>query len=119
MARQTDYYSNAGKYLGLVDVGKDTVSGQVGCFLTNKGKQVFNMNLIDRQKEFAKLIISHAAFKQTLKTYLDNGEMPGKENIVEIMKQARLYKVGSDTTYFRRASTITGWINWIMNQIEE
>lgn len=118
-ARQTNYYSNAGKYLGLVDVSKDTVSGQVGCFLTNKGRQVFNMNLIDRQKEFVKLIISHAAFKQTLKTYLDNGEMPAKETIVEIMKQSRLHKVGSDTTYFRRASTITGWINWVMNQLEE
>lgn len=87
--------------------------------MTGKGKQVFNLNLIDRQKEFVKLIISHAAFKQTLKTYLKNGEMPDKETIVEIMKQSRLHKVGSDTTYFRRAFTITGWINWIMNQIEE
>lgn len=118
-ARQTDYYSNAGKYLGLLETGKDIVSGQIGCFLTVKGKQVFGVNLIDRQKEFIKIIISHSAFKQTLKLYLENGEMPNKEEIVEIMKKSKLYKVGSDSTYFRRASTITGWINWIMNQIEE
>ena len=118
-ARQTDYYSNAGKYLGLLDTGKDSLSGQIGCYLTPKGKQVFNINLVDRQKEFMKIIVSHSAFKQTLKLYLENGEMPTKENIVEIMRKSKLHKVGSDSTYFRRASTITGWINWIMNQIDE
>lgn len=41
--------------------------------------------------------------------------MPTKENIVEIMKKSKLHKVGSDSTYFRRASKITGWIY----QIEE
>lgn len=118
-ARQTDYYSNAGKYLGLLETGKDSLTGQIGCYLTPKGKQVFSINLIDRQKEFMKIIVSHSAFKQTLKLYFENGEMPTKENIVEIMKKSKLHKVGSDSTYFRRASTITGWINWIMNQIEE
>lgn len=117
--RQTDYYSNAGKYLGLVDTGRDPLTGQIGCFLTTKGKQVFNLNLIDRQKEFVRLILSHKAFKETLKLYLDNGEIPDKETIVEIMKSSKLYNVGSDTTYFRRASTIIGWTNWIINQTEE
>lgn len=118
-ARQTDYYSNAGKYLGLLETGRDPLSGQIGCYLTNKGKQIFSTNLIDRQKEFVKIIISHSSFKQTLKLYLENGEIPSKYEIVEIMKKSKLHKVGSDTTYFRRASTITGWTNWIMSQIEE
>ena len=118
-ARQTDYYSNAGKYLGLIDTGRDQLTGQTGCFLTTKGKQVFNLNIIDRQKEFVKLIISHKAFKETLKLHLDNGEIPDKETIVEIMKLSKLHNVGSDTTYFRRASTIIGWTNWIINQTEE
>lgn len=118
-ARQTDYYSNAGKYLGLIEIGKDPVSGQIGCYLTNLGKQVFNLNLFDRQKEFVKLIVSHSAFKQTLKSYLENGEMPNREEIVEIMRKSKLYNINSTSTYFRRASTIVGWTNWIMNQIEE
>ncbi len=77
------------------------------------------LSLIDRQKEFVKLIVSHKAFKEVLKLNLDNGEMPDKEKIVEIMKRSKLYNVGSDSTYFRRASTIVGWTNWIINQIEE
>lgn len=31
----------------------------------------------------------------------------------------QLYNIHSGVIYFRRASTITGWTNWIMNQIEE
>ncbi len=117
--RQTDYYSNAGKYLELIDIGNDPITGQIGCFLTPKGKQVFSQNLIDRQKEFVKLIISHSAFKKTLKIHLDNGEMPDKDVIIEIMKSSRLHNINSNSTYFRRASTIMGWINWIINQTEE
>ncbi|MFC4263747.1 hypothetical protein ACFOWM_12700 [Ferruginibacter yonginensis] len=87
--------------------------------MTDRGKRVFNLSIIDRQSEFVKLIVSHSAFKQTLKICLDNGEMPTKDEIVEIMKHSKLHKVGSDSTFYRRASTITGWINWILNQIEE
>ena len=78
-----------------------------------------NVSLIDRQKEFVKLIVSHKAFKQTIKLYLDSGEIPSKETIVDIMKRSKLYNIGSDTTYFRRASTIIGWVNWIISQTEE
>lgn len=118
-SRQTDYYSNAGKYLGLINVRRDHIYNQIGCSLTKLGKQVFNLNLFDRQKEFVKLIISHLAFNKSLKAYLENGEMPKKEDIVEIMINSKLYNVNSTVTYFRRASTIIGWINWVINQIEE
>ncbi len=118
-ARQTDYYSNAGKYLGLIEIHRDPLTSQIGCCLTTKGKQIFNLTLIDRQKEFVKLIIAHSAFKQTLKRHLNNGQMPDKEGIVEIMKRSKLYNIDSDTTFFRRASTIIGWTNWIINQIEK
>lgn len=117
--RQTDYYSNAGRYLGLVENGRDVVTGQIGCYLTKLGKQIFAINIIDRQKEFVKLILSQKAFKNTLKLNLKNGVMPSKDEIVEIMKKSKLHKVDSDSTYNRRASTISGWINWILDQIEE
>lgn len=118
-SRQTDYYSNAGRYLGLIYTRRDTLTGQIGCFLTKEAEKIFNMGLKERQKEFVKLIVSHSVFKQTLKLHLENGEMPSKEAIIEIMKRSNLYKINSNETYFRRSSTITGWINWIISQIEE
>ncbi|REC50441.1 transcriptional regulator [Chryseobacterium piscium] len=118
-ARQTDYYINAGKYLGVLQIGRDPGTNQIGCFLTNKGKQIFNINIVDRQKEFVKIIVAHSAFKKTLELYFELGEMPSKNEIIDIMKSSNLYNIDSDSTYFRRASTIIGWINWIMKQIEE
>jgi hypothetical protein len=118
-ARQTDYYSNAGKYLNLITIGRDPISGQTGCFLTKEAKHIFNLNIIDRQKEFVKLIVSHSVFKETLKLYLNNGEVPAKESIVDIMKNSKLFNIDSESTYRRRASTILGWLNWIINQITE
>ena len=118
-SRQTDYYSNAAKYLGLLETGKDVINGEIGCYLTTKGKQIFNTNLIERQKEFVKLIVSHSVFKETLKLYFESGEMPSKENIVEIMGKSKLFNVGAEKTFKRRASTIKSWINWILEQIEE
>lgn len=117
-SRQTDYYSNAGRYLGLIDVIRDPITKQIGCKLTKKGEQTFNANLIERQKAFVKIIVSHSVFKETLRLALDNGEIPNKNEIVEIMKRSRLFRVNSEITYFRRASTISGWISWVLGQIE-
>lgn len=116
-SRQTDYYSNAGKYLGLLDIGRE--NGLIGCFLTKKGNQIFNLSIVERQIEFVKLILSHKAFNKTLDVCFKNGEMPIRDEIVEIMKSSKLYNVNKESTFYRRASTITGWINWIMQRIEE
>ena len=50
--------------------------------------------------------VGSGLFRETLKQHLNGGEMPSKESIVEIMKLSKLYNIESDTTYFRRASTI-------------
>ena len=114
--RQTDYYSNAAKYLGLIKVVRE--NQQIGCALTQNGFRIFNLPIVDRQLEFVKLILVHAAFRNTLKLYFDNGNVPTKDEVVEIMKNARLHNIDSDQTYKRRASTIISWINWILGLIE-
>lgn len=115
--RQTDYYMNAGKYLGLIENGKE--NNLRVCYLTGSGQKLFSTSIVDRQTEFIKLILSFPVFNRTLALYFNQGTIPSKENIVEIMKQCGLYNVESESTYFRRASTVSGWINWILNQVEE
>lgn len=114
--RQTDYYSNAAKYLGLVEVRSE--NQQTGCYLSENGIRIFNLPIIERQLEFVKLILSHSVFKNTLKLYFEKGDVPTKDEIVEIMRNAQLYKINSEHTYKRRASTIISWINWILGLIE-
>lgn len=116
--RQTDYYLNAAKYLGLIDIVRDE-SQQIGCTLTETGSRIFELHIVERQLEFVRRILEHTVFKNTLKLYFDNERIPLKEEIVEIMKNAKLYNIDSAQTYKRRASTVISWINWILRLIEQ
>ncbi|MDR0769185.1 MAG: transcriptional regulator [Dysgonamonadaceae bacterium] len=116
-SRQTDYYSNAAKYLGLIENARG--SNRTGCVLTKAGLRIFGLPIIERQLEFVKLILSHRTFKDTLNLYFDKGDVPSKDEVVEIMKQSKLHNVDSEQTYKRRASTVISWTNWILELIEE
>ena len=117
--RQHDYYTNAARYLGLVERIKDPITHEIAYTLSSIGKNVMNLSLMERQKEFIRLIISHYPFKKTLELCLQNGEMPSKAKIVEIMKRSNLYNINSNSTYFRRSSTVFSWTNWIVEQVED
>ena len=69
--------------------------------------------------KFIELILSHKAFNETLKLYFKKGERPNKEEIIKIMKRSNLYGIESESTFGRRASTVSSWINWILSQMEE
>ncbi len=116
-SRQTNYYTDAARYLGIVD--KKFEKGKVAYFLTTRGKKLFNLSIFSRQIEFIKLILTHSAFNETLKLYFKKSEEPSKQEIVGIMKSANLYNVRSESTFQRRSSTVLSWINWILEQIEE
>lgn len=111
--RQTDYYTNACAYLGLLRMTKGVAT------LTEAGQNLFRLSIYDRQLEFIKLILSHAPFKETLRMYLKDGAVPSKDEIVVEMKKAKVNGVGEVSTYRRRASTIIGWVNWIIKNTSE
>lgn len=111
--RQSNYYTDAGRYLGLVEKRRE--NGQVIFSLTSRGKGLLNLGYRARQLKFVELIISHTAFNETLKRHLQYSEMPSKSEIVTIMKASNLYDVKAESTFERRASTIAGWVNWILD----
>lgn len=112
--RQTNYYTDAGRYLGLLDKEKDRNEG-IRYFLTDKGKSIFLLNIKNRNLAFAKCILEKRAFNEAFKEYLTSLELPPKDEIVKIMEESGLYNVRSESTFKRRASTISGWINWILD----
>ncbi|QQY79114.1 hypothetical protein EDD65_10829 [Keratinibaculum paraultunense] len=114
-SRQTNYYADAGRYLGIIDKKKE--DGDIVYFLTNEGKELFKVNLKKRQLKFVELILRHNVFNKALKEYFRLGQIPSKDSIVEIMKESDLYRVSSNSTFYRRAQTIKSWINWILELI--
>lgn len=115
--RQTNYYTDAGRYLGLVD--KRNEDGEIRYYLSSLGEKLFKFSIAKRQIEFTKTILSHLAFNKTLLLYFEKASSPNKEEIVQIMKTSNLYNIDSESTFRRRASTVSSWINWILDLIEE
>lgn len=68
-----------------------------------------------RQLKLVESILRHKVFCETLRLWLQRGEMPARSEVVEIMKRCNLYQIEADNTFHRRASTVSGWINWILD----
>lgn len=117
-ARQVDYYTNAGLYLGLVE--KVENSKPVEFVLSELGMNILSTRSItERQLKYIKCIISYQVFARVLRLYLENGEVPSKEQIISIMREANLNNMGTDAMYFRRASTVKSWVDWIIRTMDE
>ena len=115
--RQTNYYTDAARYLGLLDKRRDGVTPTYT--LSDTGRRILSLNFKQRQFAYCSCILSHKAFGDTLREYFEIGLMPSREAIIRIMRRSNLYNVGSDSTFERRSSTIKGWVNWIVGLIKE
>lgn len=116
-SRQTSYYTDAARYLGLLEKGRN--DGEIIYRMTKAGQRIFNLGFKQRQLEFCKLILSHKAFSDSLRLYLQRGIMPSTNEIINIMRDSAPYNVKSDSTFYRRCSTIKGWLNWIISLIND
>lgn len=116
--RQTNYYTDAGRYLGLIDKTHDG-DGNILFQLSPCGHRIMGLEYKERQLAIVTQILMHKVFNETLKLHLQCGEMPDKQAIIEIMKRSSLHRVEANSTYLRRSSTVVGWVNWILGIIEE
>ena len=108
--RQTDYYTSAGKYLGLIEKqGKIFKS-------TDEAKNIFRQPYKLKYLKLIEKILAHEVFNRAFKLSLEVRNIPSKSQITKIMSESNL-KIGN-TTIDRRASTVKGWINWLCSQID-
>ena len=88
--RQVDYYTNAARYLGFIERGRNE-NNEVCYFLTSIGINLFALPIKERQIEFSKSILSHLVFNRVLSLYFSKAEIPTKTEIVQIMKTSNFY----------------------------
>jgi uncharacterized protein DUF6997/uncharacterized protein DUF6996 len=109
--RQTQYYSSAAMYLGLVQKRQDQTTG-VHYSLTDEGKNIYAMPARARRMALARSILRHRVFTRTLRLYFDNSERPAVQSVVDIMRDERIQI--TSTTMPRRAQTVLSWIDWVL-----
>lgn len=112
--RQTNYYTDAARYLGLVEK-YNTVDGQVMYQLSYKGRQIMGLQFKEKYLKLAQSILEHVPFRRTYEELSNLGYMPSKNRVVEVMKQCDLYNIEAESTYYRRARTVIRWIEWIIS----
>jgi hypothetical protein len=116
--RQSDYYFNAGKYIGLFEKRKSDQG--IVVVLTDHGKSIMNMSVRTRNLTLVRSILSHGVFREVFQYYLANQRYPELNELIEIMKKYPISMgEGGYELYKRRSSSITGWINWIFSLISE
>jgi hypothetical protein len=111
-ARQTTYYADAGRYLGLIE--KKKTEGLVYYQLTDVGRTLFTLKYKARQLKFVELILRHRVFYQCFTRYVEHLEMLSKAEIIDIMRHADIYNIHAVSTFERRAFTVSAWIEWII-----
>ena len=113
--RQSDYYYNACKYLGLARKARDE-EGVIRVYITELGKDLLKMPYKARQLEYVKLIMKHQIFNEIFGITIRCGEIPDKKFIENRMRELN---VCSEKLINRRSSSVRGWISWILNLAQD
>ena len=112
--RQSQYYFNEGKYLGLFEKKRNRENKVVSC-LTSLGNEVYKMKYKDRQLKLVSLILEHQIFYEFFNYVIDNSQLPDKDIIINRMKELN---VCGKSQISRRASSVRGWLYWIFKLTE-
>jgi hypothetical protein len=114
--RQTQYYTNAGRYLGLVERKRESEQG-VAYTLTPLGRQIMSKPPQARNLDLVELILSHSVFRKAVEYYLSHAGAPPAKEIAGFIREAGLPI--NDTTATRRAQSVLGWVRWMMSLTSE
>jgi len=109
--RQSNYYADAARYLGLVDKSKDNLY-----HLSRKGLGILKMPYKKRQLAYCECIFSHSVFNSLMHQVFDRGALPTNDEIMRAMIDNNISL--NDSTRHRRASTVRSWISWIVKLAE-
>ena len=110
--RQSDYYGNAGCYLGLLEHREHTFS------LSELGKSFLNLNISDRNKFIVQQLLKHPTFQQAFRLLLEKDLKVENISNTEIKSIIAEFTFLSAETISRRASTMRSWLKWIVKNSE-
>ena len=107
--RQIDYYSNAMRYLGILNK-------RYNYFVLNPlGETFFKASQEEKDEIFITQCLKIPSIRKSYIFYSEN-QNSTKKDIVKILKDSKL-NLSSEATYLRRASTVMKWIKYIDQNI--
>lgn len=115
--RQTNYYTDIGRYLGLIQKGKDA-NNRIYFLLTQLGREIMSLPYKQKYLAVASRILEHEIFNKVFTEFFMKEEFD-RERVVEIMQDCGVYNVNSYSTFNRRASTVISYVKWIYSLVDK
>lgn len=115
VARQVDYYANAGKYLGIINVSNKLVT------LTENGLNFCNKTNVEKLLLLSDLILKHQIFREVFAKMIKSSDktIADKDVITIMKKEPSITNAYNDGVISRRASTVKKWIEYLINSCVE
>ncbi|MFZ9858980.1 MAG: type II restriction enzyme [Roseiflexaceae bacterium] len=117
VARQSDYFTNAGRFLGFIE--KIKTADAVRYTLTAAGRQLLTLPPYLQRIMLIRAIIQHEPFTTLVSDMVQHAEVPNHERICMVLYQYHAYgkRAIASSTVGRRAQTVAAWLQWIYGQI--
>lgn len=111
--RQSDYYFNAAKYLGLADSQSDEEAGVEVRYATEKAVNIFDLDYHDKYTALAREVFSIEPISTIYLRWTKSGERPSNEDVFKVFRDSHLSANLSESTIRRRSGTISAWAAWL------
>lgn len=116
-ARQTGYYTNAARYLGLIEKLRDPTRHRITFALTKDGRNLISQSNRLRDLALIRRILQHEVFYRSFLLGLKQGGIPDIPTIAQVMIDCGI-DLGQ-VTRDRRAGAVRGWLTWIWGRIAD
>lgn len=110
--RQTDYYANAGQYLGFIN--KDA-HGRYQ--ISAKGARIMKQPWHLQRREHIAAIFARPVFYTAARWMLQHRAVPTGATIYDMVQQHPALSEYNETTIRRRMQTVQGWLQWVYAQL--
>jgi hypothetical protein len=117
--RQSDYFTNAGRFLGFIE--KKKVGIETSYALTSNGKRLLTQSPYHQRIMLITAIIRHEPFTTLVREMIRTGVIPNIAHISTVLYQHHAHgkRALTGSTIGRRAQTVQAWLEWMQTHIEE
>lgn len=111
--RQSDYYLNAAKYLGLVESLDDSTFGP-----SKLASVIYSKSAHEKNAFLMAILMNVPAVSSLNKIWVTDSAKPSLEKVVHILENLPDTSALAESTIKRRAQTVMSWTSWLRNQMD-
>ena len=110
--RQSDYYLNAARYLGLVEITDHSTYGP-----SELAVDVYSKSAQEKTAYLMAILIKVPAVDKLNKAWATDDKKPSIDKAIEILANLPDTSELADSTIKRRAQTVMSWTSWLRTQL--